>query len=116
MGVIHLRLCKIYNKARNCERCFAKRTGCHFVWERDLSLKRAAEDAEDRECSPKVLRLECPDVVAVLQNLNGNIGTLVKLTAASSAKSARDYAATAERIAEVQVSLDSLHEKYNDFA
>lgn len=115
MVVVHLRLTSVHYRAKNCERCVLKQVACNFIWERE-SLKRAAEDAAEPESSSKVLRLECPDVVAVLQHLNGNISTLVKLTAASSAKSARDYAATAEKMADVQSSLENLHEKYNEFA
>ena len=115
MVVIHLRLTGVHHKAKNCERCVPKKGACNLIWERE-NLKRAAEDAVEPDSSPKVLRLECPDVVSVLSHLNANIGTLVKITAASSAKAARDYAATAEKIAEVQSSLEGLHEKYNEFA
>ncbi len=90
MGVIHLRPVQDIQQGEKLRALFLQSgLGATSFGSADLSLKRAAEDAEDASAPPKVLRLECPDVVAVLQNLNGNIGTLVKLTAASSAKSAR---------------------------
>lgn len=113
MSVITLRLQNLPSKPRNCENCVRSKANCQFIWDREESLKRPAESGVQPESSKRV-KVDSSDLVTCLQNLDKQIGDLVKLTAAQAQRTTKDHHANLEMFETIQTSLEGLHEKYND--
>jgi len=111
--VIHLRLSNFPNKAKGCENCIRKKGACQFIWERDESLKRTAESALEPESSKraKVESSDYRNTTTLLESIEGNIGALVKLSAAQAATTTQKHQSDLKALRAIQTSLEGLHKK-----
>ena len=110
-SVIHFRLAGVPNKAKNCEECVRNKGGCWFVWERDESLKRTAEEYLASE-SHKRNKFDGPDMVSCMQSIDKNIGTLVKFMVTQATQSTDNHQMTSAALRSLTESLDTIREKY----
>lgn len=109
--VIHLRLAGVPNKAKNCEDCVRKQVACQFVWERDESLKRAAEEYQTSEAHKRT-KFDGPDMVSCMQSIDKNIGTLVKFMVTQATQSSDNHQMTSDALGSLTDSLEGIRQKY----
>lgn len=107
--VVSLRMARLPNRTKSCESCRSKQVQCKLIWEQGDTLKRLADDSQEAPSSSRRAKDDLPaSFLEALQNIDKNMGILVKHAAAQALKTDKDHAATSASLESIMAALSKL--------